>query len=234
LIRDTSRREHSAVDPNRKGNVAELAIATEAAKLGLAVLKPLTEHERYDLVLGVEGRLLRVQCKWGARRGSVIEVRLRTSYHSPTRGYVLTSYSRAEVDLVAVYCQALDRCYLVPPAIFEGRATVHLRIGPTKNKQRAALNWAADYELPGAVAQLAERSDGIRKVRGSIPLSSTPEQADSDVLREEVGAHQFRNHFGYYLERAASGAEISISRRGRPYARLCSPDLNPALSPADA
>jgi hypothetical protein len=34
------------VDTSRKGNVAELAIATEAASLGLSVLKPLTEHER--------------------------------------------------------------------------------------------------------------------------------------------------------------------------------------------
>lgn len=43
-------------NPNRKGNVAELAIATEAASLGLSVLKPLTEHEVYDLALdlGIE------------------------------------------------------------------------------------------------------------------------------------------------------------------------------------
>ncbi|MBS1893672.1 MAG: hypothetical protein JST59_20420, partial [Actinobacteria bacterium] len=37
-------------DQNLKGNVAELAIAAEAAKLGLTVLMPMTEHERYDLV----------------------------------------------------------------------------------------------------------------------------------------------------------------------------------------
>ena len=54
-------------NPNHKGNVAELAIATEAASLGLSVLKPLTEHERYDLALDGGTRLLRVQCKWGAR-----------------------------------------------------------------------------------------------------------------------------------------------------------------------
>ena len=50
-------------NPNHKGNVAELAIAKEAASLGLSVFAPLTEHERYDLVLGVAGSLLRVQCK---------------------------------------------------------------------------------------------------------------------------------------------------------------------------
>jgi hypothetical protein len=57
-------------DPNHKGNVAELAIAKEAAELGLSVFKPLTEHERCDLVLGIAGRLLRVQCKWGGSRGT--------------------------------------------------------------------------------------------------------------------------------------------------------------------
>jgi len=37
---------------------------------------------------------------------------------------------------------------------------------------------------------------------------------------QEVGAHKFRNHFGYYMEQATAGAEILIRRRGKPYARL--------------
>jgi len=35
-----------------------------------------------------------------------------------------------------------------------------------------------------------------------------------------VGSNEFRNRFGLYLERAAAGDEILISRHGRPYARL--------------
>ena len=35
-----------------------------------------------------------------------------------------------------------------------------------------------------------------------------------------MGCHQFGNHFGYYLERAAAGDVIAVTRRGRPYARL--------------
>ena len=58
-------------NPNHKGNVAELAIAKEAASLGLSVCAPLTEHERYDLIIGLAGRLLRVQCKWGRMEGDV-------------------------------------------------------------------------------------------------------------------------------------------------------------------
>jgi prevent-host-death family protein len=39
----------------------------------------------------------------------------------------------------------------------------------------------------------------------------------------EVGAHEFRNHFGWYMERAHAGEEILIKRRGKPHARLGSP-----------
>lgn len=173
-------------NPNHKGNVAELAIATEAARLGLSVLKPLTEHERYDLVFGTGGRLWRVQCKWGNRRGAVIDVRLRSAYHSPTRGYVTATYDESEIDLIAVYCGDLDRCYLLPVEVVAGRGVLSLRLRPAKNNQRAALNCAAQYEFPGAVAQLAERSDGIRKVEGSNPSSSTPDVASGSNL-EEVG-----------------------------------------------
>jgi prevent-host-death family protein len=53
----------------------------------------------------------------------------------------------------------------------------------------------------------------MAEARGSSPLSSTPSST-------EVGCHQFRNHFGFYLERAAAGETVEISRRGRPYGRL--------------
>lgn len=207
-------------DPNRKGNVAELAIAAEAARLGLHVYKPLTEHSRADLVLEVAGKLLRVQCKWANLRGDVVAVSLTTSRRT-AGGYVRTSYSATEVDAVGAYCEALNEFFLIPIDEVDGHRSVHLRIAPARNGQRAALNWANEYRL-GAVAQLAERCHGMAEAEGSNPSSSThPEVAEPAV--ESVGAHEFRNRFGLYLERAAGGREVLISRRGRPYARLCPP-----------
>ncbi|MGN6217626.1 MAG: type II toxin-antitoxin system Phd/YefM family antitoxin [Solirubrobacterales bacterium] len=49
------------------------------------------------------------------------------------------------------------------------------------------------------------------------PVSSTEQLADNVVI---VGAHQFRNHFGHYMEQAAGGAEVVVSRHGRPFVRL--------------
>ena len=220
-------------NPNHKGNAAELAIAAEAARLGLTVLMPMTEHERFDLVLGIAGRLLRVQCKWASRNGEIVKVRFDSSYHSPTRGYVRSTYGADEIDAVAAYCHELGKCYLLPIENFAGRKGVHLRIGPARNNQRASVHWATAYEFPGAVAQLEERRHGMAEVRGSSPLSST---ADSSAPPKEgsVGAHEFRNRFGVYLERAAAGAEISVTRHGRPYARLVPAALNPSALGADA
>jgi PD-(D/E)XK endonuclease len=215
----------SKFDSNHKGDVAELAIAKEAAALGLSVLKPLTEHERYDLVLGVAGRLLRVQCKWAARKGDVIYVRLRSSYHSPTKGYVVATYDRGEIDAVAVYCADVSRCYLLPVDLVTGRGVITLRLRRTQNSQRAALNWAAQYEFPGAVAQLEERVAGSDEAEGSSPSSSIHHGTSGVPSLEEVGAHKFRNHFGYYMERAAAGTEILVRRRGKAYVRVTQPDL---------
>ena len=203
-----------AMDANRKGAIAEAEIALAAIRRGIPVLKPVAEHGRYDLGFELGGRILRVQCKWASfdEAAGVIKVGLQGSWLSP-HGYVRSSYSEDEIDLVAVYCGDLDRCYLLPGALVAGRRAIYLRVSPSRNAQRACINLAADFEFTGAVAQLEEHQSGTLGARGSSPLSSTPTAVD-------VGCHQFRNHFGYYLERAAAGAEIRVSRRGRPYARL--------------
>jgi hypothetical protein len=136
-------------DQNMKGNAAELAVAAEAARLGLTVLMPMTEHERYDLVLGISGRLFRVQCKWASRRGEVIQVRLRSSYHSPTRGYVVRTYAPDEVDLVAVHCGDLGRSYLLPVEVFAGKGGVSLRLGLARTTSAHQYTWPPVMSFPG-------------------------------------------------------------------------------------
>ena len=202
---------------NRKGAIAETKIAAAATALDIPVLRPIVEHTRYDLGFEIGDRILRVQCKWGGldADGAVIKVSVQTNYLTAA-GYVRTPYTAEEIDLVAVYCGDLDRCYLLPSRLVCDRTMVFLRLTPPKNGQRACINLASDFEFDGAVAQLVEHLNGIQRARGSSPLSSTPSSPDT----LHVGAHEFRNHFGYYLERAADGHEVLVSRRGRPYVRL--------------
>jgi hypothetical protein len=158
-------------DSTIKGAIAEAAITAAAVELGCVVLRPFPEGRRYDLVIDNGPRLLRVQCKSGRLKGSVIVVTLATSRHTP-HGYVRTTYTADDVDGIAIYCPELKQCYYLPIEAVAGRTGIHLRVGPAANNQETAINYAARYQF-GAIAQLGERVTGSHEVAGSSPASST-------------------------------------------------------------
>jgi hypothetical protein len=150
---------------DQKGNIAEAAVALAATRLHIDVYRPVGEGGRYDMILDLEDRLVRVQCKWAPRQGDVVVVRCYSSRRSAA-GLVRRKYSRHEIDAVAAYCPDVDRCYFLPIEHFEGRFQVVLRLEPTRKNQKLGINWAESYEFevtlgqPGAVAQLGERRAG--------------------------------------------------------------------------
>src|SRR5918996_3087070 len=121
-------------------------IAAHAVRLGINVLRSVAEHGRYDLAFDLGHRILRVQCKWAPLRRGVICVNL-LGFRLTSRGAVRTTYSTDEIDAVAVYCQEIDRVYLISSAEADGRSSFQLRLQPTQNAQRAAVNWAKNYSL---------------------------------------------------------------------------------------
>jgi hypothetical protein len=147
------------MNPSQWGAVAEAAIAFEAAKLGIHVLKPMFEGGRYDLVFDMQHRLWRIQCKVARQHRQVVDVRARTCRRVAGGGYIRRTYGPDEVDAVAAYCPETARCYFVPIEDFPRSGCIYLRLAPSKNNQKIGLNWAADYEL-GAIAQLGERRAG--------------------------------------------------------------------------
>jgi hypothetical protein len=164
------------VTSSRKGAIAETAITAAAVRLGIDVYRPVVEGARADLVFDTGRRVLKVQCKWGNLKGDLVQAHIGTCRYTPARGYVRTTYAAADVDGIAVYCAAIERCYWLPIEEFAGRTVVHLRLRPARNNQRAFVTMAADYPL-GAVAQLEERRHGMAEVRGSSPLSSMETEA---------------------------------------------------------
>jgi hypothetical protein len=109
------------LNSNDKGNIAEMAIALEATKLGIEVLKPVGEHVRYDLAFDLGDRILRVQCKWARLEGAVVCVNL-VGYRLTSRGSIRSKYTAEEIDAVVAYCQELGRVYFLPAREVAGRA----------------------------------------------------------------------------------------------------------------
>jgi prevent-host-death family protein len=206
---------------NDKGHVAELEIALAATRLGVAVLRPMSDHCRADLAFEVGGRLWRVQCKWGRLSvdGASIIVHLGTCSLG-SAGYRRTTYTADEVDLLAVYCGDVDRSFLLPVTVVAGKHEVRLRLSPARNGQLACTTLAADYDFPGAIAQLGERVTGSHEVAGSSPASSTDSRPRQPTM---VSCHSFRERFGDWIERAAHGEEVIVTRHGKPHVRLTAP-----------
>jgi antitoxin (DNA-binding transcriptional repressor) of toxin-antitoxin stability system len=220
-----------AMDSNVKGAVAEQAIVPAATRLGVPVLKPVSEHGRSDLALEIGDRLWRVQCKWGklsANRDVVIAT-IRGSRCAPN-GYVWTTYTEDEIDLLAVYCEQLNRCFLVPSALIAGMAKIHLRLRPARTGQKSCITLADDFDFEGAVAQLGRAPAWHAGGQGfkSPQLHSSSEERR--VIA--VGSNSFRDRFGYWIDRVAAGEEVLVTRCGKPRIRLSPANFPQASAPA--
>jgi antitoxin (DNA-binding transcriptional repressor) of toxin-antitoxin stability system len=204
---------------NVKGAIAEQAIVLAATKLGVPVLRPVAEHGRTDLALDIAGQLWRVQVKWGRLSAArdVVVVNLFTS-RCTTRGHIHGTYSEADVDLFAVYCGDLDRCFLLPVETVAGRKAIYLRLTPALNCQRACINLADDFTFDGAVAQLARARDWQSRGQGFESPQLHPSSASQGAAT--VGADSFRVALGQWLDRVAGGEDAVVTRRGKPMVRL--------------
>jgi hypothetical protein len=96
---------------NQKGLIAETAVIGECVRLGIGVCRPL-DDERYDLILDLRPRLLRVQCTWAARYDDVVVARLDSNRRGPN-GMITRRYTPDEVDCFAAHCAELGQSFLL-------------------------------------------------------------------------------------------------------------------------
>ena len=218
------------MNSNVKGAIAEQAIVLAAMKLRVPVWRPVSEHGRGDLVLEIGGQLSRVQVKWGqlSPARDVVIVRVGTCRCTP-RGYVRSTYSEHEVDLFAVYCGELDRCFLLRAQLLAHKTHVSLRLTAPRNGQRSCINLADDFTFDGAVAQLARARDWQSRGRG---FESPQLHSNSEEAATTVSAEACRVSFGYWLDKVVAGEDVVVTRRGKPLARLTA--IAPTSTPAPA
>jgi hypothetical protein len=131
--------------PVDTGLRSEVALTNAFVQLGYAVFLPVGHNHRYDLVLEVDGRFVRVQCKTGRLRDGVI--RFNTVSTRSNRTDVLRRGYEGEVDAFAIWCPQNEMGYFVPVGdLPTGIGT--LRVAPAANHQRRGVRWAEAYALP--------------------------------------------------------------------------------------
>lgn len=134
-----------ARDTTSRGDLAELAVATELVRIGRRLLRPISSAARYDLLIdNDDGTFTRVQCKMGVLRCGRVEFRTYSiSGHRTAR----TSY-RGQIDAFGVYCPETGAAYLVPmEAVEHCGAVASLRVEPARNGQSQRVRMASDYVI---------------------------------------------------------------------------------------
>lgn len=129
------------------GDISESAIITRFLQLGYVVLTPFGRNQRYDLVIeDAEGEFWCVQCKtaWIQDNGTVVA--FDTGNHNMVGKKKDWRHYRGQCDYFAVYCEQLEKIYLVPVDDV-GTTRANLRLVPAKNNQEKYVRWAQDFEL---------------------------------------------------------------------------------------
>ena len=125
------------------GEISEAQTLAAFLRAGLTVLLPFGDNQRYDLVVHLGNRFIRVQCKTGRLRDGKIVSVTRSSYAHRgrgNRGYL------GEADFFAIYCPETDRVYIVPVT---EKKNAQLRVEAPKNGQVKGIVWAKDVEFVG-------------------------------------------------------------------------------------
>lgn len=130
-----------------KGTVAELQVASKLLELGYIVSQPLVQDTKYDLIVDINHRLLRLQVKTSRRnvknKGESIVFNCRSTTNN-VRECKQKYYSPDDVDFFATCWD--NEVFLIP--VKECSAEKTLWLSKPKNSNRTyAYDYCADKVL---------------------------------------------------------------------------------------
>ena len=128
--RQSSQRRTSASEENpaqkrdtkRRGEIGEAAFLHKAASMGFGVAKPWGDSDRYDLIVDVGGRLLKVQVK----SAHCVCAQPGGGYHIRAHPYQRISYRADVIDFLVAYIVPEDIWYVFPPSAFKTMKSLRL------------------------------------------------------------------------------------------------------------
>lgn len=159
----------------QKGDLAELAVATDLVRQGHKVAIPFGEDCDYDLIVDRHGALERIQVKHVTSDGKL--VCLNTRSQTIVRGKVVAikRYTAAMIDWLAAYDATTGRCFYVPSVeLGEGRRSIHIRLVPPSYNRTKDIRFADRYESIDAQADWTDATQSVEplKLGSARPLGS--------------------------------------------------------------
>lgn len=130
------------MNSNRKGDIAELAVASDLTKQGYGVAFPYGVTPYWDLLafpISNPERFLRIQVKYSTPKNGTLPVKCKSQSYQESR-----PYTEDQLDWLAVYDGNSQICYYVRSSELRIN-TIFLRLVPSSNNQSERIRWAKDY-----------------------------------------------------------------------------------------
>ena len=141
----------------RIGMITELECIKAFIELGYHCSIPYGDCARYDVVVDIDNKLYRIQCKtsrWStdtAQKKVAFEISTRTTTTN-TKQTIRKTYSLDEVDFFYTYFER--KSYLVPISEIAGKTTFRWRYIYPASGQKQGIHLAEDYELKNQISKI--------------------------------------------------------------------------------
>lgn len=111
-----------------KGDLSKAFVIAKLLKENYRVLEPISENSRYDLVVEIENKFLRIQVKTIYFKND-LKVYEMVCYSTTRRNktHIKTKYTSNEIDFIIGYNQDTDEIYTFPIKDIAGRHQIIFR-----------------------------------------------------------------------------------------------------------
>ncbi|WP_414753290.1 group I intron-associated PD-(D/E)XK endonuclease [Anabaena sp. CCY 9910] len=137
------------MDTKLKGDIAEQAVILHALKRGWGVLRPVGDRLPYDLVLDIQGTLIKIQVKYAwldESSGNYVVDNRRTKTNR--RLMQREAYKPSDFDFALVYIEKLDLFYVFPVDVFIGYGSeIHLVETEKRQRKPRSAKYREAWEL---------------------------------------------------------------------------------------
>ena len=139
------------------GMMTELECIKAFIELGYHCSIPYGDCARYDVIVDIDNKLYRVQCKtarWStdtSQKETAFEIAARTTTTN-TKQIIRKTYSENEVDFFYTYFNG--KSYLVPISEIAGKTAFRWRYEYPPTGQKQGIHIAKDYELKNQISKL--------------------------------------------------------------------------------
>lgn len=111
-----------------KGDISKACVMAKLLKAGYTILEPLSENSRYDLVIDLKGKFIRIQVKtiYYKNDKKVYEMACYSETRRNKR-HIRNQYTKDEVDFIIGYNHDNDQIYVFPIKDINNRNTIIFR-----------------------------------------------------------------------------------------------------------